>query len=64
MLQKVIIYYPSFEKGGVEKILLNVTKEFEKKIEVDIVSSINKKLLNNKTKVFKVKKKIVELIQH
>ena len=58
MLQKVIIYYPSFEKGGVEKILLNATKEFEKKIEVEIVSSINKKLLHNKTKVFKVKKKI------
>jgi glycosyltransferase involved in cell wall biosynthesis len=42
-IKNIIIYYPSFERGGVEKILVNISKFFiEKKINVNLVTIKNK----------------------
>ena len=42
-IKNIIIYYPSFERGGVEKILVNLSKFFsEKKINVNLVTIKNK----------------------
>ncbi len=52
-LKRIVIFYPSFEKGGVEKILINLIKYFiNQRIFVSIISTIPKnelpksKLLN------------------
>ncbi len=50
-LKKIIIFYPSFERGGVEIILVNfISFLLKKKIKVTLISSNfnNKKFLNNK----------------
>ncbi len=51
VLKKIIIFYPSFERGGVEIILLNLINFFlKKKIEIVLIAS------NIKKGVFKNKK--------
>ena len=50
-LKKIIIFYPSFERGGVELILINLMNFFfKKKINVCLISSNfnNKKIQKNK----------------
>lgn len=56
-LQKIIFYHPSFEKGGVEKILINLIKfSISKKIKVQLISS-NSKLKDSKYyEIIKIKK--------
>ena len=55
VLKKIIIFYPSFERGGVEIILLNLIKFFlKKKIEIVLISSSIKKDFF-KNKLFKSK---------
>ena len=52
-LNNVVIYYPSFESGGVERIIKNLIEYItSKKINVFLITS-NKKNLQN----FKKKKK-------
>ncbi len=50
ILKKIIIFYPSFERGGVEVILVNLINFFLKKnIEIILISStIKKGILKNK----------------
>ena len=60
-LKKIILFYPSFEKGGVENILVNFIKFLlRKKLKVVLISSnfnrleiINKKLFSYKHFKFK-----------
>ena len=49
-LKKIIIFYPSFERGGVENILVNLINFFlKKKIEIVLITSnLNKDLFKNK----------------
>ena len=45
-IKNIIIYYPSFERGGVEKILVNLVDYFvKKKINVNLITIKNN---NNK----------------
>lgn len=45
-LKKIIIFYPSFERGGVEIILLNLIRFFlKKKIKITLISNVPKKKL-------------------
>lgn len=45
-LKRIIIFYPSFERGGVEIILLNLIKFFlKKKIKIILISNVPKKKL-------------------
>ena len=56
-LKNLIIYYPSFEKGGVEKIIMNLISYFEtRKINVYFISE------NNSNLKFLNKFKFVKLI--
>lgn len=50
ILKKIIIFYPSFERGGVENVLLNLINFFLKqKIEIVLITSnIKKGLFKNK----------------
>lgn len=61
-IKNIIIYYPSFERGGVEKILVNISKFFiEKKINVNLVTIKNKN--NNflkQSKYFKITNIVVK----
>ena len=42
-LKKIIIVYPSFERGGIENILVNLINELvRKKILVEIITISNK----------------------
>lgn len=47
--KKIILFYPSFERGGVEIVLVNLIKFFlKKKIKITIISSnFSKKNINN-----------------
>ena len=55
VLKKIIIFYPSFERGGVEIILINLINFFlKKKIEVVLIASNIKRGLF-KSKLFKSK---------
>ncbi len=59
-LKKIIIFYPSFERGGVEIILLNLINFFlKKKIEIILITSnFKKKIFKNKlfqSKIIKVR---------
>ena len=45
-LKTIIIYYPSFEKGGVENILINISKFFIKS-KVNIILITSKKIIKN-----------------
>jgi hypothetical protein len=56
-LKKIIFYHPSFEKGGVEKILVNLIKySIKKKIKVQFISSSSKLKKNKYYEIFRVKK--------
>ena len=60
VLKKIIIFYPSFERGGVEIILLNLIKFFlKKKIEIVLITSnIKKGIFKNKlfqSQILKIK---------
>lgn len=45
-LKKIIIFYPSFERGGVEIILMNLINFFlKKKVKIVLISNIPKKKL-------------------
>ena len=49
IIKNIIIYYPSFEKGGVEKIINNLIYIFlKKKIKVYLITTKNKNLNNLK----------------
>ena len=50
ILKKIIIFYPSFERGGVENVLVNLINFFLKqKIEIVLITSnIKKNLIKNK----------------
>ena len=59
-LKNIIIYYPSFEKGGATLNLINFINQAAKKnIYISLISNIDKKnekkFLTNKIKVFRVK---------
>lgn len=46
IFKKMIIFYPSFERGGVEIILLNLINHFlKKKIKIILISNVPKKRL-------------------
>ena len=45
-LKTIIIYYPSFEKGGVENILINISKFFIKS-KINIILITSKKIIKN-----------------
>ncbi len=52
-LKKIVIFYPSFERGGVELILINIIKFFiKKRIKIILISNIPEKIIN-KNKFFK-----------
>ena len=57
-LKKIIIFYPSFERGGVEIILLNLIKFFlKKKIEIVLITSnVKKDIFKNKLFQLKIVK--------
>ena len=60
MIKKnLVIYYPSFERGGVEENIKNLINNFSKKINVHLVSSLSKsdanKFFKKKCKIYKVK---------
>ncbi len=45
-LKKIIIFYPSFERGGVEIILMNLINHFlKKKVKIVLISNVPKKKL-------------------
>lgn len=50
--KNLIIYYPSFERGGVERNLTNLINNFDRNIYVHLISTISK---NNSKKLFKKK---------
>ena len=53
MLEKIIIFYPSFERGGVEITLRNLINYFlEKEIKVTLISSGFKDETIKKNKLF------------
>ena len=55
-VKKLIIFYPSFERGGVEIILVNLIKYFlKKKIQIVLITSKikEKKILENR--LFKIR---------
>ncbi len=55
-LSKIIIFYPSFEKGGVENVLINLINYFlSKKIKVTLISGKFKNKQIQKNKLFKLK---------
>ena len=56
-MKNIIIFYPSFERGGVTKILLNLLKYFsKKKINVYLITNKLRGDLKNKKfiKTFKI----------
>ena len=58
--KNLIIYYPSFERGGVEENLKNLINTFSPNIHIHLISSISKKksnyILNKNCKIYSVKK--------
>ena len=61
MIKKnLVIYYPSFERGGVEENIKNLINNFTNKINVHLVSSISNKdakiIFKKKVKVYEIKK--------
>ena len=56
-MKNIIIFYPSFERGGVTKILLNLLKYFSKK-------KINVYLITNKLRGDLKNKKIYQNLQN
>tara|TARA_B100000989_G_scaffold194242_1_gene146567 strand:+ start:2399 stop:3496 length:1098 start_codon:yes stop_codon:yes gene_type:complete len=57
-LKEIIYYYPSFEKGGVEKILLNLIK-YSKNLKIRMTIITSKKIMktNSNLSILIVKKK-------
>ena len=57
-LKEIIYYYPSFEKGGVEKILLNLIK-YSKNLKIRMTIITSKKIMKTDTNlsILIVKKK-------
>ena len=48
-LKKIIIFYPSFERGGVEIILMNLINHFlKKKVKIVLISNAPKKKTSQK----------------
>ena len=55
-LKKIIIFYPSFERGGVEIILLNLIDYFlKKKIKIILISNVPSKKLPKNKNFFQIK---------
>tara|TARA_B100001175_G_scaffold296818_1_gene286047 strand:- start:7 stop:1125 length:1119 start_codon:yes stop_codon:yes gene_type:complete len=58
--KNLVIYYPSFERGGVEENIKNLINNFTNKINVHLVSSISNKdakiIFKKKVKVYEIKK--------
>ena len=42
-VKSLVIFYPSFEKGGVEKNLINLVRNLDKKFRIYLISSLSKK---------------------
>ena len=62
-LKKIILYYPSFERGGVENILINISNFFlKKKVKLDIVTSQKIIKKNNNLKYYLIEKKNKRII--
>ena len=54
-LKKIIIFYPSFERGGVEIILINLINFFlKKRIKIVLISNIPKKKLPRNTNFLQI----------
>ena len=51
--KNLVIYYPSFEKGGVEENLKNLVKYFSNKFNIFIITSLSE---YEAKKIFKKKK--------
>jgi len=64
ILKKIVIFYPSFERGGVEIILLNLINFFlKKKIEIVLITSnIKKNIFKNSRFQSRIIKKNFSLI--
>ena len=61
-IKNIVIIYPSFERGGVENILLNLVNFFcKKKKKIYLISSINNLKKNQHLKNFLIIKKIKKL---
>tara|TARA_B110001454_G_C12683199_1_gene419017 strand:- start:120 stop:1229 length:1110 start_codon:yes stop_codon:yes gene_type:complete len=60
VIKKVYLYYPSFEKGGATKVLINITNYFlKKKVNIYLISYRAKKkyfIRSKKLKIIKIKK--------
>ena len=60
-VKSLVIFYPSFEKGGVEKNLINLVRNLDKKFRIYLISSLSKreanKILKKKLISFKYQKK-------
>ena len=55
-VKKLIIFYPSFERGGVEIILVNLIKYFlKKKIQIVLITSKLKEKKIFENKLFKIR---------
>ncbi len=58
--KNLIIYYPSFERGGVEENIKNLINNFDNKLNIHLISSISskngKKIFKKKCKIYNVKK--------
>ncbi len=55
-LRRIIVFYPSFERGGVETILLNLIKFFlKKKIKIILISNVPKKKLPKDSNFLQIK---------
>ncbi len=58
--KKLLIYYPSFERGGVEENLKNLINTFSSKVDLHLISSISQKdtrgISNKNCKFYNVKK--------
>jgi len=58
MKKNLIIFYPSFERGGVEKNLQNIITNFDRKINIFLISSLDKNKSNN---LFKRKINLIKI---
>ena len=59
--KNLLIFYPSFERGGVEENIKNLINNFSEKINIHLISSISRNKANSifrkKIKIYSIKKK-------
>ena len=65
-VKSLVIFYPSFEKGGVEKNLINLVRNLDKKFRIYLISSLSKreanKILKKKINIIQISKKKISFI--